>query len=429
VSVVSASQEPLPRSIWLLAAAMVVLFTARGMAVPFLVIFFGQVRGFGEAVAGAGIMINAIAGVIFTLFMAGLIDRVGARPVLISTMAGIGLMTLALPIVDSVPAFFIVMGFYGLAAQLFWPASDGLATSLIAHMRQASRLFALLRITNALGIGTGGLIGGLLVSGGGIDEYRMMYVISAAGCLVAALMVLITIHPEKKVPEQGSSFQQLGEPSGWWAVLVDRRFLFSQLVIFILVAGFMQLQVAMPPYLRSEAGISESFIGGLFAFKTVILVIIQMPVASRISAWGRGITLSLAGLCWMVAYVLIGFSTWLAVLPVIAIAIFVVGETLFMPTSGVIVVDLAPERLRGRYLALSSVAWGTAWGFSSLIAGMMLSSSIPWIIWPSVVIWIFLGVIGGWRFDRGAAERVGGVAPVSPVGGETYASRQGQDAT
>jgi MFS family permease len=408
---------------------MVVLFTARGMTVPFLVIFFGQVRGFGEAVAGAGIMVNAIAGVVFTLFMAGLIDRVGARPVLIATMAGIGLMTLALPLVESVPAFFVVMGLYGLAAQLFWPASDGLATSLISHMRQASRLFALLRITNALGIGGGGLIGGLLVSGGGLSEYQTMYLISAAGCILASLMVLLTIHPERRVPEQESSFRQFGESSGWWAVLADRRFLFSQVVIFILVAGFMQLQVAMPPYLRSEAGISESFIGALFAFKTVVLVIIQMPVASRISNWGRGITLSLAGVCWMIAYALIGFSTWLAVLPVIAVVVFVVGETLFMPTSGVVVVDLAPERLRGRYLALSSVAWGTAWGFSSLIAGMMLSSSIPWVIWPSVVVWIFAGVIGGWWFDRGAVERIGGIAPVSPVGGETYASRQGQDAT
>lgn len=426
MSVVSAAQEPLPRSIWVLAAGMVVFFTARGMTVPFLIIYFGQVRGFGESVAGAGVMVNALVGVIFTLVMAGLIDRIGAHPVLVSTMVGLGLMTLALTVVGSIATLFLVMALYGLAAQLFWPAADGLATSLIS-LNQAARMFALLRVTNAIGIGGGGLLGGLIVSGGGANEYRAMFMVAAIGALLAAVMVAVLIRSDRKVPEQDSSFHDFGQTAGWWTVLSDKRFIASQVIVFILVAGFMQLQVAMPPYLRSEAGISESFIGGLLAFKTVLLVIFQMPVAGRIANWQRGITLSLAGVTWMVAYTLIGFSPWLAVLPIIAVCIFVIGEMLFMPTSAVVVVDLAPEKLRGRYLAVNSVAWGTGWGFSSLVAGFMLGSSIPWIIWPATIALMSAGVIGGWLYDRAAPDRYGGIAPLSPVGGDTYTYRQSQE--
>ena len=428
MSVVSVAQGSLalPRSIWILTAAMSVLLTARGMAVPFLIIYFGQVRGFGETVAGAGIMVNAIAGVVFTLLMAGLIDRIGTRPVLIATMVGIGLSTLALPVIDSVPAFFLVMALYGLAAQLFWPAADGLATSLIS-LYQAARMFALLRVANAVGIGAGGLIGGLIISGGGAAEYRIMYIVSAIGCMIAAAIVLIFVRADEKSPGQDSSFHDFGEAAGWRAVLADRRFIASQVIVFVLVAGFMQLQVAMPPYLRTEAGISESFIGGLLAFKTVLLVIFQMPVAGKIASWPRGMTLSIAGIAWMISYVLIGFSPWLFVLPIIAVCIFVVGEMLFMPTSAVVVVDLAPEKLRGRYLAVNTVAWGIGWGVSSFIAGALLSTSIPWIIWPATIAMMSAGVIGGLLYDRTAPDRYGGIAPASPIGGDTYTYRQSQE--
>ena len=47
-----------------------------------------------------------------------------------------------------------------------------------------------------------------------------------------------------------------------------------------------------------------------------------------------------------------------------------------MPTSGVIVVELAPERLRGRYLAFRSVIWGMSWGLSSWASGSVLGRLI-----------------------------------------------------
>jgi MFS family permease len=407
---------------------MVIFVTARGMTIPFLIIYFGQIRGFGEAIAGVGIMFNAVAGVIFTLLLAGTIDRIGARTVLIGAMIGVAVTTLAFPLVPSVPLFFLLMAIHGLAAQIFWPASDALGTAMI-DMRQASQLFALLRISGAVGFGTGGLIGGFIISGGGLAEYRTMFLVSAAGAVLAALFVLVFLRVTRDVPEQDSIFSDLAEASGWRAVLADHRFLFSQFILFVLIAGFMQLQLAAPPYLRAEAGISERVIGGLFAFKTVLLVMFQMPIASRIANWGRGRAIALAGVIWIISYILIGISPWFILLPFVAVAIFAIGEMLFMPTSGVIVVDLAPERLRGRYLAVNSVAWGIAFGFSSLIAGAILGTDMPWIIWPATIAWLAAGVFGGWWYDRTAPELYSGVAPATIVGGDTYEYRQSQETT
>ena len=46
-----------------------------------------------------------------------------------------------------------------------------------------------------------------------------------------------------------------------------------------------------------------------------------------------------------------------AVLFAIAAAVFGIGECLQGPTQGALVADLAPERLRGRYMAISTTSW------------------------------------------------------------------------
>lgn len=59
--------------------ADLMLFTARGMTIPFLVMYFGVVRGLGEGRVGAGIAASSINGAIFTLVVGGPIERFGPR--------------------------------------------------------------------------------------------------------------------------------------------------------------------------------------------------------------------------------------------------------------------------------------------------------------------------------------------------------------
>ncbi len=378
-----------PRALWLLAFANLVLFTARGMTTPFLIIFFGQIVGLGDGMAGAGIAASSIVGVAFTLLAAGTIDRFGARTMLIITIAGTAITTAFFPVSTTPVLFFVIMILQGLFSQLYWPSSDALATSLVP-VSQAGEMFAMLRVASALGIGSGGLIGGLMVAGSTESEYRMLYLTAAAGLGLAGVMVFLLVRPARRVVGQVET-AVLAASSSWRDVLTDRRFMFSQGVMFILLAAFTQLQVSAPPYLHAQAGVDEAVIGLLFTINTLIVVAAQLWVARKISGWGRGVTLAVAAVFWSVAYVMIGASPWLTALPFVAIVVYTVGEMMFMPTSGVIVVELAPEHLRGRYLAFSSVIWGTAWGLSSWASGSVLGSSHPVLLWPS--------------FDRSAGNR------------------------
>ncbi len=387
-----------PRSLWLLAFANFVLFAARGMTIPFLVIYFGQIVGLGVGLVGAGIAASSIVGVAFTLMAAGTIDRFGARTMLIVTIAGTGITTAFFPVSTTRPLFFGIMILQGLFSQLYWPSSDALATSLVP-MSLAGEMFAMLRVANALGIGAGGLVGGLMVAGGTESEYRTLYLAAAAGILIAGVLVAILIRPTKR---SESTFNPGDATSvgSWGDVLRDRRFMFSQIVMFILLAAFTQLQVSAPPYLKAQAGIDEAWIGLLFTINTLIVVVAQLWMARKVARWGRGITLAVAAFFWAISFVMIGASPWLTILPFVAIVIYTVGEMMFMPTSGVIVVELAPEHLRGRYLAFGSVIWGMAWGLSSWASGAVLGSAHPILLWPALIVVLGIGAVGGILFDR-----------------------------
>ncbi|MFN3335981.1 MAG: hypothetical protein ACK42I_00590 [Thermomicrobium sp.] len=72
-----------PKALLALALVTFVLIFARGMILPFLVMYFAEVLGLGEALVGAGIALSSAVGVGATLALTSTIDRYGARRVLL----------------------------------------------------------------------------------------------------------------------------------------------------------------------------------------------------------------------------------------------------------------------------------------------------------------------------------------------------------
>jgi hypothetical protein len=64
-----------------------------------------------------------------------------------------------------------------------------------------------------------------------------------------------------------------------------------------------------------------------------------------------------------------------------AFLIFAVGECLHGTVQGPLVSDLAPRRLLGRYMALSSSSWQVAFVISPAAGGFILQAE-PFALWP-----------------------------------------------
>src|SRR6478735_7364286 len=150
---------------WLLSTVAIQTL-GRGMTLPFTIIYFHEVRGFDLGVSGALMSLIAITGLIVTGPGGSLIDRFGARRVLIAGILAMiaGCTLLAFATHPAIAAIAVVL--IGINFGVSWPGFNALiATVVTGDLRQQyfGVNFALINF----GIGVGGIIGGFFVN---VDE-------------------------------------------------------------------------------------------------------------------------------------------------------------------------------------------------------------------------------------------------------------------
>lgn len=385
-------RDAYPRGVWLLTAGNAILWTGRGMTMPYLFIYFHQIAGIPGSIVGGGIAAASLVASLFVIAAAPQIDRRGAQPMLLLAIVGLALSTLVYPWATTIPTFLLMTGVFFMFDQFYWPAVNSTAVPLATPGHEAEAL-ALVRWAFIAGTGLGSLIGGVMVSGGGMAEYRVMYTVSVGVVLAAALVIW------RGVPAVSSAGSSGGGRQGSWRELfADRLYLALLGLLFVVIVGYSQLQVNIPAFLHREAGIAEGAIGALFTIKTLVILAVQLPVAARVNRGVIGSLLAVSsaffvgGLLAVTATPAFGLAA-----AAVVFALYTFGEVLFAPTTSIVPVRLAPVHLRGRYFAAQSIMWGAAWGFASLTAGIAFDSPRPVLLWPILAVWLVLAAGWAWR--------------------------------
>jgi MFS family permease len=142
----------------------------------------------------------------------------------------------------------------------------------------------------------------------------------------------------------------------------------------------MQLTTTLPVYLRDVHGISEQGFGYVLSLNAAMVVLFQFPIARRISRH-QPLRVMAAG---MVLYAL-GFGAYGLVsgyvLFLAAVATLTIGEMLTAPTSHSLVSQMAPERMRGRYMAAYGFSWVIPAAAGPTLAGLVMDYADPRWVW------------------------------------------------
>jgi MFS family permease len=133
--------------------------------------------------------------------------------------------------------------------------------------------------------------------------------------------------------------------------------------------------------------VSETGVGLIWAVNSLAIVIAQLPISKLTEGRRRMRGLALMGVIWA-ASMLIVFATglWLvataATLVLLAASlVFALGECLHGSIHVALAADLAPRRLVGRYMALSSQSWQVGWIVGPAAGGFVLQHA-PLALWP-----------------------------------------------
>ncbi|MGH3705940.1 MAG: MFS transporter [Agromyces sp.] len=363
---------------WLLSTVAIQTL-GRGLTLPFTIIYLHEVRGFDLGLSGALMSLIAVVGLIVTGPGGTLIDRFGAKAVLlaglVSMIAGCTLLAFAThPAVAAVALVLIGVNF-----GVSWPGFNALIAAVVSGDLRQQYFGVNFALVN-LGIGVGGIIGGFYVDVDSPETFTVIFLIDAASALIPMALLL---GPLRHVRTQAEPTEESAAAGGYREILRQPAVLWLTLLTFIaMFIGYGQMEAGFPAYARQVAEVSTRVIGLSFAVNTAVIVLLQFTVLAKISGKRRTRVMWVMAGVWALSWLILGAAGLLpdslaAAIGVLAfMGVFAFGETLLQPTVPAIYNDLASDHNRGRYNAINSAAFQGGAIAGPIAAGLLLDHDL-----------------------------------------------------
>ena len=363
---------------WLLSTVAIQTL-GRGLTLPFTIIYLHEVRGFDLALSGGLMSLIAITGLVVTGPGGTLIDRYGARSVLLvglsAMMAGCTLLAFATHPGTAAVALVLIGVNFGVS----WPGFNALIASVVSGDLRQQYFGVNFALVN-LGIGIGGIIGGFYVDVDAPETFTVIFLVDAASSLIPMALLL---GPLRHVRTQAEPSDDAPASGGYLEIVRRPAILWLTLLTFIAVfIGYGQMEAGFPAYARQVAEVSTRVIGLSFAVNTAVIVLLQFTVLKRISGRRRTRVMMVMAAIWAVSWLVLGATgllpgTLTAAIGVLAfMGVFAFGETLLQPTVPAVYNDLASDHNRGRVNAINSGAFQAGAITGPIAAGLLLDQGL-----------------------------------------------------
>jgi MFS family permease len=347
----------LPPAYWLLWVGTVVNRLG-GFVVPFLSLYLTSARGISIGQAGLTVALFGAGSFAAQLVGGELADRFGRRPVLLLSLMGAPLVTLALGFARHLPTIAAATAALGFFTDLYRPAVNAAVTDLVAPTDR-TRGFAYMYWAINVGAGVAPVIAGLMAH----LDYFLLFAGDALTTLLYGLLILWRF-PESQTPTVGHAahvplagrVRQLGR---------EPVLLVFSLLGLIYGAIYQQANVTLPLDMLAH-GLGPSDYGVAISVNGILIVLITIQVSRFIGRWPRFPAIALAALLTGLGF---GLNAFARALPAYAlgVAIWTLGEVISASVAPTIIADLSPPEFRGLYMGVFGSAWGLAFFVGPLV--------------------------------------------------------------
>ncbi len=407
------------RAVYVVALGQLVNVFGAGLVYPFATVHFHFRVGIALAIVGLGLGVKSGATAVGTAVGGLLADRVGRKPVMVGSMATSAVTLAAFAFVPrlagAVPdalvtllgvsaagiTFVAVAAASGLTAGLYAPAGQAMTADLTSGERRDTA-YALLKVANNVGFGTGFVVGGVLYS---VASVSVFIADGATSAVVAAVLLLFVPRVAAGESEDEDS-DQSDDDSGirpalaaWWRAASQPRVVTLALVNVGFALLYAQMQTTVPVVATEELGLSSAELGTLYVLNPLTLVVLQLPLVEVVSDWRRTRGLILSAAFWAVSMLAafgadLGVGSLLGIAPVLLgislvgghLVLRTVGEILHSPLSSALMSDLGTERERGTQLSLLEVAKRLGIGLGSFLGGLFFDVGLSLYLWPTLAV-------------------------------------------
>lgn len=360
-----------------------------GLILAFTVIFFDRTTSVSLPAIGAAMTAARLLALPTSVVVGPLIDRFSARRVaaagnLVSTLGYTGFL-----LADGAWTVLLVVFVVQVGHTAYWTSSGGLV-ALAAPESARTRWFGFVHALRNSGMGLGGALGAFAFALGDTRGLYLIAVANAASFLVAAVLLASwrpaherSVAParpaEPALPASAASAQRDDPgPRGYRTVLRDGRYALLLGTNLTLVFAQMLIKILLAIYIVEALDMEAWIAGTLIVVATVQVAVLQTYVTRHAEGHRIARVIAVAALLNALAFGIFAalyVAPQAVVLPglFVAMTIFTFGEILGLPAIDSLSVALAPEAVRGRYLAVYQLSWTVGEVAAPLILTFLLA--------------------------------------------------------
>jgi MFS family permease len=343
---------------------------------------------------GLAMSVAGIGSAVLVPFGGALVDRFGAKPVVITAYVLAGVGTAGYLLARGFGVLLLTVLLANMADASGRPAKHTFMAQ-IAEGEARNRLLAFNRSVRNAGYGLGGLLAAVVLGLGSHLVYLTAFGLDALSFLVAVALVLGIASPRPgdkpgETPEEKPREKRRG---GYVEVLSDWRYaLLSVLNILVLLEATI-FTIGVPLWVVQHTEAPKAVVGVLFTINTVMIVLFQVratkglngPADVRPSYQRAALTMTIAVACYLLARY-VGAAAAVALL-VLAVALHSVCELSASASEWTVSIGLARAELRGRYLAVFALGDSIGKAAGPVVVTLLLSraTSVGWLVLLAMV--------------------------------------------
>jgi len=372
--------EGLPPTYWLIWSGTLINRLG-GFVIPFLTLYLTIQRQI--PVSQAALMVSLFGAGSFIAQLTGgeLTDRLGRRPVMLTSFFITPIFMIALGLAENLILISISTFLVGFFTDLYRPAV-GAAIADLVPPEARTRAYGYNYWAINLGAAIAPLLAGLIAE----YNYLTLFIADALTTAIFGFIVLFGIHETRPPEAQQTSSAPLSErisqlkraPILLW---------FTFLVLFFGMI-YMQGNVTLPLDMQSN-GLGPKQYGTAIAMNGLLIILVTIPVSNIAANWPRFETIAVATLLLALGF---GFTALASILPLymISVGVWTLGEIAMTSVAPSIIADLSPVYLRGSYQGVYGAAWGLALFFGPLVGGWVYQRLGKNTLWGACLI---LGIV------------------------------------
>jgi MFS family permease len=364
-----------PRNFWILMVASFIDRLGGFILFPFFTLYITSRFNVGMTTVGLIFGTFSVTGIIGSSIGGALTDRLGRKPMLLFGLIVSAVSSLWLGFADSLTLFFAGAVFVGLFSNAGGPAQQAMLADILPDAQRAQG-FAIWRVVVNVSAALGPAIGGFLAS----RSFLSLFITDAIVSIFVAVLIFFLLPETRasiKKKEQESMLQSF---QGYGRVVRDATFIFFWVASVFTWLVYMQMNSTLAVYLRDSHGINEQSFGYLLSLNAMIVVLFQFAITRRVERHPPFLVMAWGTLLYALGFAMYGFASEYSVF-VIAMIIITIGEMLNAPIGQAVVANLAPEDMRGRYMAFYGFSFAIPGMVGTLLAGLIMDNADPRIVW------------------------------------------------